>query len=238
MSARGPIIGLVVVVVLGAGVVVADRVAAAEAENRAVEAIEQNLDVEGTPDVTIDGFPFLTQLLRGSLKEVTGTVDGMTLDGIDATDVEVEARDVSTSEPYTVGTGSIAATLPTASIEKVVADRTDLDVQVAVEGGALKASGQVLGLTLSATLTPRVEDGRLLVDVGGLQLAGLTITVDDLPASIRTRLTDLEVPVSGLPEGLVLSDATVVTDGVRITATGTDVTVPLEQSPSGTSTSR
>ncbi|MBO9553631.1 DUF2993 domain-containing protein [Cellulomonas sp.] len=229
-------IGLVVVVVLGAGVVVADRVAAAEAENRAVEAIEQNLDVQGTPEVSIGGFPFLTQLLRGSLRDVTGTVDGMTLDGIEATDVEVDAQDVSTTEPYTVGTGSIAATLPTASIQKIVADRSELDVQVAVDGDALTASGQVLGLTLSATLTPRVEDGKLLVDVGNLQLAGLTITVDDLPASVRGRLTDLEVPVSGLPDGLVLSSATVVPEGVRITATGTDVTVPLAGSPTPTRT--
>ncbi|MGY4644567.1 LmeA family phospholipid-binding protein [Cellulomonas sp. URHB0016] len=221
-------IGLIVLVVLGAGVVVADRVAAAEAENRAVETIDLNLDgVQGTPDVTIGGFPFLTQLLRGSLEEVSGHVDGMTLEGIDAVDVQVEAQDVSTTEPYTVGSGSIAATLPTASIEQVVADRTDLDVQVAVEGDALTASGQVLGLKLSATLTPRVEDGRLLVDVGGLRLAGLTITVDDLPSSVRSRLTDLEVPVSGLPEGLVLSKATVVADGVRITAIGTDVTLPV-----------
>jgi hypothetical protein len=143
-------------------------------------------------------------------------------------DVDVEAQDVSTSEPYTAGSGSVAATLPTASIQKVVADRTSLDVQVAVEGDALKASGQVLGLKLSATLTPRVEDGRLLVDVGGLQLAGLTITVDDLPASVRSRLTDLEVPVSGLPEGIVLSEATVVPEGVRITATGTDVVLPVQ----------
>jgi hypothetical protein len=224
-------IGLIVVVVLGAGVVVADRVAAAEAENRAVEAIELNLDgVVGTPDVTIGGFPFLTQLLRGSLKDVSGHVDGITLEGIDAVDVDVEAQDVSTSEPYTAGSGSVAATLPTASIQKVVADRTALDVQVAVEGDALKASGQVLGLDLSATLTPRVEDGKLLVDVGGLQLAGLTITVDDLPASVRSRLTDLEVPVSGLPEGIVLSEATVVPEGVRITATGTDVVLPVQDS--------
>jgi len=222
-------IGLVVVVVLGAGLVVADRVAAAEAENRAVETIELNLEgVQGTPDVTIGGFPFLTQLLRGSLTEVSGHVDGMTLEGIDAVDVQVEAQDVSTTEPYTAGSGSIAATLPTASIEQVVADRTQLDVKVAVDGDALTASGQVLGLNLSATLTPRVEDGKLLVDVGGLKLAGLTITVDDLPASIRSRLTDLEVPVSGLPEGLVLTEATVVPDGVRITATGTNVTLPVE----------
>jgi len=39
--------------------------------------------------------------------------------------------------------------------------------------------------------------------------------------------------VSGLPEGLVLSDATVVADGVRITADGTDVVLPTEVPPAG-----
>ena len=57
---------------------------------------------------------------------------------------------------------------------------------------------------------PRVEDGKLLVTVDNVQIAGLTVSVDDLPNAIGDRLTDIEIPVEGLPEGLVLSDATVV----------------------------
>ena len=197
------------------------------------EAIEQNLDVVGTPTVDIGGFPFLTQLLAGSVDEVTGAVDGVTLEGIDATDVTIDAQDVTTSEPYTLGTATIAATLPTASIEQIVADRSQLDITVAVDGDALTASGTVLGLELAANLVPRVEDGRLLVTVENVQIAGLTVSVDDLPRAIGARLTDIEIPVSGLPEGLVLSDATVVADGVRITANGTDVVLPTEAPPAG-----
>ena len=222
---------MVAVVVLAGGALVADRVAHSTAERRVTEAIEQNLDVAGTPTVEIGGFPFLTQLLAGSVDDVTGAVDGVTLEGVDATDVTIDAHDVTVSEPYTVGTATIAATLPTASIEQIVQDRSNLDVAVAVDGGALAASGEVLGLTLTANLTPRVEDGRLLVSVQNAQIAGLTVSVDDLPRAIGDRLTDIEIPVSGLPEGLVLSDATVVADGVRITATGTDVVLPT-QAPS------
>ena len=115
--------GIVVVVVLVGGALVADRVTHSTAERRVAEAIEQNLDVVGTPTVDIGGFPFLTQLLAGS--------------------------------------------------------------------------------------------------------------VDDLPGAIGDRLTDIEIPVSGLPEGLVLSDATVVADGVRITADGADVVLPTEAPPAG-----
>ena len=235
MSARGVAIGvLTTCVVLVAGAFVADRVAESQAEKRVVEAVEQNLDgVVGTPSVELGGFPFLTQLLAGSVDVVTGEVEGVTLEGIDATDVTLDARDVSTSEPYTVGTASISATLPTASIEQIVADRSQLDVTVAVDGDALTASGRVLGLALAANLVPRVEDGRLLVNVENVLIGGLTVSVDDLPGAIGDRLTDVEIPVEGLPEGLVLSDVTVVADGVRITADGTDVVLPTTTAPAG-----
>lgn len=222
---------IVVVVVLAGGVLVADRVTHSTAERRVAEAIEQNLEVVGTPTVEIGGFPFLTQLLAGSVDDVTGAVDGVTLEGIDATDVTIDAQDVSTSEPYTLGTVTISATLPTASIDQIVADRSQLDITVAVDGGTLTATGTVLGLELAADLVPRVEDGRLLATVDNVQFAGLTVSVADLPRAIGARLTDIEIPVSGLPEGLVLSDATVVADGVRVTATGTDVVLPAEAPP-------
>ena len=234
MSARGVAIGvLTTCVVLVAGAFVADRVAESSAEKQVVAAIEQNLDVVGTPTVELGGFPFLTQLLAGSIDDVTGQVDGVTLDGIDATDVTFDGHGVSTAEPYTVSTATISATLPTASIEQIVADRSDLEIAVAVEGNALTASGEVLGLRLAANLVPRVEDGTLLVSVENVQIAGLTVSVDDLPNAIGNRLTDIEIPVEGLPDGLVLSDATVVADGVRITADGTDVVLPTAAPPAG-----
>ena len=80
---------------------------------------------------------------------------------------------------------------------------------------------------------PRVEDGKLLVNVENVQIAGLTVSVDDLPNAIGKRLTDVEIPVSGLPEGVALSKAAVVSTGVRITATGTDVVLPAEAPAAG-----
>jgi hypothetical protein len=228
------VVGVVAVVVLVGGVFVADRVTEAQAESRVVDAIEQNLDgVVGTPSVDLGGFPFLTQVMAGSLDDVTGQLDGVTLEGIKATDVTIDATDVSTSEPYTLGTATIEATLPTASIEQIVKDKSQLDVSVAVDGDALTASGKVLGLTLAANLVPRVEDGKLLVNVQNVKIAGLSVDVDKLPSAIGDRLTDVEVPVSGLPDGMTLSKATVVDSGVRITATGKNVVLPAEAPPAG-----
>jgi len=120
-----------------------------------------------------------------------------------------------------VGDLRIDATVPTASIEQVVRDTADLDVTV--DGGTLRASGEVLGLTLTAGLVPRVEDGRLLVDVQDVTLGAGTLRLDQLPGNLAERLVGIEVPLDGLPPGIVLQDAQVVPDGVRVTATGVDV---------------
>ncbi|WP_029290371.1 DUF2993 domain-containing protein [Cellulomonas sp. HZM] len=225
MSARGWVAGVVVtVVVLGGATVVADRWAAGEARDRTVAAVEDNLDgVVGTPTVDVGGFPFLPQLLRGSIDEATGHVEGATIGGIAATDVDVDARDVTTSEPYTAGAATIRATLPTASIEKLVADRTGLDLTVSVVGNQLQVTGKVLGVSLGADVVPSVVDGALKVDVEGLKLGGVTVDPSRLPGGIGDRLDDIAVPTDGLPEGMQLTAADVVADGLRVTASGTDV---------------
>jgi len=225
MSARGVVVGLLVgVVVVGAGAVGADRWAAHETQQRAADAIVENLDdVVGTPTVDVGGFPFLTQVWAGSVDHVTGDVEGVSLGGIDATDVHVDARDITTSEPYTAGTATIEATIPTASLEKIVDDRTGLDVTLTIDGDQVVASGTVLGVTLSAGVTPAVSDGMLQVSVHDVLLGGLSVDPSKLPGGLGDKLRDITVPVEGLPDGIVLTDATVVSDGLRVEADGAGV---------------
>ncbi len=226
MGARRAVVGTVVtLVVVGAGAVVADRVALGVAEDRAREVVTEQLAVTGEPDVAIHGFPFLTQLLARELDDVDAAADGLTLEGVDATDVRVTARGVGLTAPHTVRSATLAATLPPESLERVLADR-GLAVDLTVDAGVLRAGGDVLGLALSAGLVPRVEDGVLLVDLTDVALGERTLDLDDLPGGLGDRLTGLEVPVEGLPEGIVLTGATVVPGGVRVTAEGADVVLP------------
>lgn len=227
MGARRAVTGTVVtLVVVAAAAVVADRVAVNVAEDRAAEEVTRQLDVVGTPDVAIHGFPFLTQLLARSLDDVDAAAEGVTLEGVDATDVRLSARDVGLVAPYTVGDARLEATLPPASLERVLAERTGLDVTLTVDGDALRASGDVLGLDLSAALVPRVEGGTLLVDLVDVALGERTLDVSDLPGGLGDAASDIPVPVEGLPEGVVLTSAAIVPDGVRVSARGTDVVLP------------
>ena len=196
--------------------------------------VSGSIAVTQPPVVDIKGFPFLTQLAGGTLDEVTATVPGATLEGIPVTDVSLDATGVNirplAGQHPSAAHATIAATIPTASLEKVVKDKTGLTVQLAVEGTTVKASGTVLGLPLTLTLVPRVANGKLLVDAQGLTLGGREITTQSLPSSLRGRISGIEVPVQGLPAGLTLTRADVVPTGLRITADGTNVAVP--QTPS------
>ncbi len=231
MSAAKALGGLVVlgVVVVG-GLYAGDRYVESRAEEYAVGVVSQSISTTQPPVVDIKGFPFLTQLMGGTLDEVTATAAGATLEGISVTDVAVDATRVNVrppaGKPPTAGHATIAATIPTASLQKVVKDKSGLTVTLAVKESTLTASGSVLGLPLSLDLVPRVEGGKLLVDAQGFTLNDRQITAASLPKAIRDGISGIEVPVEGLPAGLTLSRADVVSTGLRITADGNDVAVP------------
>lgn len=221
MAARGVVAGVVALGLVAVGALVVDEVARGTAEDQAVTVLEQQLQVDGRPDVDIGGFPFLVQYLRGSLDDVQATAAGVVLDGVTVTDVDVTLAGVSLDAPHRVREARVEATVPTSSLQEVVAERTGLEV--AVEGGTLVASGDVFGIPLAAGLLPRVQDGELLVDVQEVTLGAGTLDLDQLPGDVAERLVGLRVPLEGLPAGVLLQDATVVPDGVRFTATGLDV---------------
>ena len=221
MGAKGAVTGIVAVGLVAVGAYVADGLARGSAEETAEQTVRQQVQVDGDLDVRIEGFPFLTQLARGSFDDVRATATSVVLDGLTVTDVTADLRGASLEAPYRVRDVTVEATVPTATVQQVVDERTSLDV--GVEGDALRATGDVLGLEIGASLVPRVQDGRLLVDVEEVTLGAATVDVTDLPGGLADRLQGVEVPVEGLPEGVRLTGATVVPQGIRITAAGTDV---------------
>jgi len=232
MGARRVAVGLVSLVLVAGGLVVADRVAAGAAGDAAARQITATFQgVVGTPEVAIGGFPFLTQLAAGQLSDVGARIDGLTFDGLAVTDVVVDAAGVSTGTPYRVGRAELSATLPLASVQQLITAKTQLEVTLAVVGSGLAATTTVLGLPVTATLVPRVDGGAIKVDIASVTLSGRTIEVANLPGGIGDRLRDLTIPVTGLPPGIALRSVAVTDRGVRIAATGRDVVVASVVAP-------
>ena len=71
---KGPLIALITLIVIVVLLVVSDRVANAYAENQMASQVQSSLALSGKPHVTIQGFPFWTQLIAKDFNTVDVTV--------------------------------------------------------------------------------------------------------------------------------------------------------------------
>lgn len=221
---------LIALVVLLALLVGADRLAEQVAEDRVAEQLRATLT--GEPTVEIGGFPFLTQAARGRYSDirVTGELDAP-FTGFDASlfGVEVSPGAALSGDVDSVPVGRADGT--------VVVPYTELaqrfpggSVQVTAENDNLRVTGTVtiLGQPLTASALERVtvEQGRRV------RTEVLDVTVEGLPdagpvrdAVVAALRLDAQLPE--LPYALELTDVTVAPDGLRLSASATDVVVPV-----------
>lgn len=220
MGARAVVGTVVVLGVLVGGAAVADGVVRERTEDELAANLQTQIPgLDAEPEVTIGGFPFLTQVLAGELDEVHATAPSLTVEGIPLEDVVVDLAGVSTDQPTQVRDATMTASVSLASMTEVLAVPVDL----AIDGERLVASGDILGLPLEAALAPRADGRAIAVDVETINLGGVEVAVEDLPGALADQLTGLTVPVDGLPEGIELTEVTVTTEGVDLTAAGSDV---------------
>lgn len=203
----GSLITLLVVLV------VLDRVALAYANNQAAQQIQsQGFPVK--PDVSIQGFPFLTQVLARNLKDVHITADNVkegpvTLSlVVDATDVRLDSGFQSGTISHITGTGLIGF--------------SSLASAAGVSGGG--------GLSFQAAGGDQVQ-----ISLNGLQVATATIQRTG-PHTFRVQIsggggllgsvlpaTSFTVQVPSLPYGISIQSVRVTSQGVLIHVTGSDV---------------
>ncbi|MER7488187.1 DUF2993 domain-containing protein [Streptomyces sp. NPDC126497] len=235
---------LVITAILGALFVVVDRVAVNIAEGEAADRLKATEDLADTPDVSISGFPFLTQLADGTLDEVrVGIHDYEAGTGDDArtiriADLRADLRGVDFSADFgsavadsATGTATIAygELLKSVTSEpgrvgpgvtaRVVglSDGGNGKIEVAVEIAVLGAELPEPVPVLSSVTVVDGETVRVRADAVPA-LSGVAI----VEASVR-RIIDFEQRIDGLPGGIRLDRVEAAEDGVEITVKGSDV---------------
>ncbi|MGM0386553.1 MAG: DUF2993 domain-containing protein, partial [Actinomycetota bacterium] len=94
-----------------------DVYARSTTEDRIASSIAETTG--GTAEVTVKGFPFLTQLATGELDHLEIDIPVLTLEGFRLEDAHVRADGVATSAPNTIRSLTATATVPIGEIDRL-----------------------------------------------------------------------------------------------------------------------
>ncbi len=214
---------LVVVAVLTALAVGADRVAVAVAQGVLASQLGKVGDLRTDPSVTIAGFPFLTQAFDGHYERIEVRADDVARKGLRVSrlTVALEGVDLPLSKALkgSVGAVPVAGLSATALVSyadlAAASDLPDLTITRAGDGVRVAGTVTVGGRPVKASALSSVE-------LSGTTLVVTTRSVEGaLAPAVKAevaRALGIRAPVAALPFGLGLKDLQVTNDGALLTA--------------------
>lgn len=215
---RWPWITLLVIVLVLVG---GDRAAKAYAENQMASQVQSSLALSGKPNVTIQGFPFLTQVAARTFNTVEVNASNETAGP--GGQLEIASLTATLHGMHIHGTNS-------ATVDQFTASALVTFTALAHAGGIpqgitlapagpnqLKATVDILGFSSDATAkVTQVGNNKInvkITDFGGV------------PADVLGSLTDFTFSIPKLPAGVKIQSITVTQQGLRVTATGQNTTL-------------
>ncbi|MFF7688469.1 DUF2993 domain-containing protein [Streptomyces syringium] len=221
---------LIIAVVLGALFTAADRAAVWFAENEAAEKIRSSQGLSGTPEVSIKGFPFLTQVAGSSLDEVEIKLDGVTANAGDrsirVTNFKAKLNDVEIDSSFSSAVAQRATGTAHISYEDLTKAAQDPGVSV----GHANAGSNKVKVTGKVSVFGQIVERSVVSTVAVVGKDTIRVRADRIPATgfpgaeemIRAK-TDFDRQLSGLPKGVKLEKVVAGADGVDITFSGEKV---------------
>lgn len=215
-------------------VVAMDRIANTIAEGRLASTIQASEGLDERPLVRINGFPFLTQVLRGRYRSVTLTsaqtieARGIQVEQATATltSVSVRASDAlhGTVADVPVGSGRGSAVIPYSSVNEAVRQYAGAAGRLVSVGAAGPGQARVTGpLGLSVRITAQVTGGELVITPSADDLTALPGPVSAQVSSVLAT----PVPLPAFPFNVRLADGAFETDGLHVSATSRHSVFPV-----------
>lgn len=215
---RWPLITAIVLVIVLGILAIGDRVAAAVTENIMASHFQSSLNLSGKPSVSIDGFPFLTQLARRDFGTVDVNGNNLADGQLDLATIHVTAQGMHINSSFNAATvdqvnGDAVITFTSVASNLNFPVRLTLspdgpnEVRVTASAGGLSSSG----VARVARIGPD-QIGVQIVDAGGI------------PLSVLGGRTSFTITVPKLPAGVQLRDVSVTARGVQISFAGQHVT--------------
>jgi hypothetical protein len=215
---RWPWITLLVIVLVLVG---GDRAANAYAENQMASQVQSSLALSGKPNVTIQGFPFLTQVAARTFNTVDVNASNETAGP--GGQLKIASLTATLHGMHIHGTNSATVDQFTASALVTFTALADAGgipqgITLAPAGpNQLKATVDILGFSSDATAkVTQVGDNKInvkITDFGGV------------PADVLGSLTDFTFSIPKLPAGVKIQSISVTQQGLRVTAAGQNTTL-------------
>lgn len=216
---RKLVIGVVITLVILVGV---DRLGDYIAEQAAADTLKNSQHLKNQPDVSIDGFPFLTQLVQGDFDRITATVHDLQL-GTSTLSVRMERLHV------VLHSLRVSRDLSTVRARSADADGVVTYADLGRPFGAtvtylgdgrlmVTKSVTVLGTTVSGSITvaPALVDGALSLGQAGAN------QLDRIRRLVQQAL-DVRLPLNGIPFGITVRTLAARADGLHLALSGTDL---------------
>ncbi len=228
---RGWLKATIGLVVLSGLLVGADRVAVGVAEDQAADQLVKSGFLSQRPQVSIEGFPFLTQALSMELDDVRLSADGLMV-GTGQQQVDLHAftarlSGVAVSGSFrsaTVASGTAAGLISYEDLARMMPPAS----QLVPGSGKLIPGNTRLALSYGGPGKIKASLGPVPVGEGSLQSSGNTITADGFRLSGVAALFNggdkaldpVSFTLSSLPAGLTLAGVEPQSDGLRLSFRG------------------
>ncbi|WP_069171419.1 LmeA family phospholipid-binding protein [Streptomyces griseus] len=220
---------LIVAVVLGGVFVAVDRAAVYVAESEAEGRVRFSDAEAGSTDVSVKGFPFLTQVADSRLERVDVRVTDLRTSAagrsIRISEIRARLHDVTLGAGYRSATAARATGTAVVSYADLTA-AADEGVTVAYGGdGKVKVTGTIRIPLLDRPVSRSVLSTVTLVDGGTVKVHADAVPGEGIPGleGLVRKKTDFEREIGGLPDGLKLEKIEVTPGGLEISVTGADV---------------
>ena len=213
----------VIVLTLIIGAIAADRIVDFRTEQR----IADGLADYGAADVSVEGFPVLTQLASGKLDSVHITAAEATYEDVDFTDVYAKLYDVPTDTSRPIGTVDATAVLPHSTLDELATEHASLPegMTFTTEDGQLALKGSLLGQDVTIGIDAKADGRRAEIDATTIQLGSAQVDVGSLPGFLTSAISDIVIDLDFLPTGLELTGITATEAGLKVRLHGSGVSL-------------
>jgi hypothetical protein len=223
----------VIAAVLAVLLVAADRIGVRVAQNEAAKRLQTGQKLSQKPKVTIEGIPFLTQLIARNLRSVHIQATDLVVQGqgrsVRITSLDARLKNVTSTSDLSSGTAQSGSGTALISYQDL---SSAMGVSVSYGGTSSDGKGQVkatksvtgLGNTVSASVTAVVNvSSNNTISFGSPKVSAAGVTLPDSVSQGLVGVFAKPIALGSLPVGLTVRSVTTSQAGVTITLTARNV---------------